>query len=251
VTGSTGIARPTIVICVALLIGGCGGGPDAGNASPNASPTDSPTSDGPSVPPSPIVRPLRDEGGTAILDPGTYILDDFPIDLAFDIPDGDPPGWHVGMSKPEVAIVLWYTPPEITYAFAIWNADNVYVDPCNPAAGRLEPPIGPSVDDFVAALSNLTEFHVTVPVNVTVGAFRGKEIELTALDSGGNCPEIVAFSAGDNNADLAPGERRRLQVLNVDGVRIVMETREPAERDAAAEAELHQILDSVRIEPVS
>lgn len=155
------------------------------------------------------------------------------------------------MSKSKVAIVLWYTPPEITYAFAFWDADNVYVDPCNPAAGKLEPPIGPSVDDFVAALSNLARFRVTVPVNVTVGAFRGKEIELTALDSGGDCPEIVAFSAGEDNADLSPGETRRLQILNVDGVRIVMETLEPAERDAAAQAELHQILDSIRIESVS
>lgn len=202
------------------------------------------------VSPSPIVRPLLDRGGTAILDPGTYVLDDFPVDLAFDVPDGDPPGWHVGKSSADAAIVLWYTPPDITYGFAFWNADNVYVDPCNAAAGELEPPIGPSVDDLVAALSNLPGFQATAPADVIVGAFRGKEIELTALDSGGDCPEVIAFSTGDDNVDLPPGQTLRLHMLDVDGVPIVMKTIEPAQRDAAVEAELHQILDSIRIEPL-
>jgi len=183
------------------------------------------------------------------------VLDQFPVRLAFDIPDGEPPGWHVGMSTAEVAIVLWYTPPDFTYAFAFWNADNVYVDPCNPAAGDLEPAIGPSVDDLAAALTNLTEFEVTAPpVHVTVGDFQGKEIELTALDTG-DCPDVIAFSVGDESWDVPVGGTIRLHILDVDGVRIVMSDRpwipELAERDAAAEAELKQILDSIRIEPAS
>jgi hypothetical protein len=156
--GITRVARPTIAFCVALVVSGCAGGQGAADASPKAIPTASPTRDEPSVPRSSIARPLRDTGGTTILDPGTYVLDYFPVDLAFDIPDGDPPGWHVGTSTADVAIVLWFTKPDITYLFAFWNVDNVYVDPCNAAAGELEPPIGPSVDDLVAALSNLPGF---------------------------------------------------------------------------------------------
>ena len=243
-TGSARAAYPTVAICVALLIGGCGGGQGASGTSPTAT-------SGASIAPSPTVRPLRDQGGTAILDPGTYVLDPFPVNLAFDIPDGDPPGWHVGRSTTDAAIVLWYTPPEITYGFAFWNGDNVYIDPCNAAAGELEPPIGPSVDDFVAAVSDLAEFRATAPMDVTVGAFRGKEIELTVLDSGGDCPEVIAWSAGDDRLDLSPGETRHVQVLDVDGVRIVMLTIEPAQPDAAVEAELQQVLDSIRIEPAS
>lgn len=54
--------------------------------------------------------------------------------------------------------------------------------------------------------------------------------------------------------DVSAGETLRVQVLDVDGVRIVMSrdrwvnTREPLDHDAAAEAELQQILDSVRLE---
>jgi hypothetical protein len=186
-----------------------------------------------------------------ILEPGTYVLDRFPVHLAFDIPDGEPPGWHAGQATENTAIVLWYTPPDITYLFAFWNVDNVYVDPCDAAAGELEPPIGASVDDLVAALSSLAGLQATAPVDVTVGAFRGKEIELTTLDFG-NCPNVTAFSPGDRTdpglVNPLDGETFRVQILDVDGLRIVLYTAEPAERDAAAEAELQQILDSIRIE---
>ena len=245
-TGVTRVAHPTVIIGVALLIGGCVGGQ---GASSTGTPEESQPSAEASVSSSPLARPLRNQTGTAILDPGTYVLDLFPVNIAFDIPDGEPPGWHVGDSHADSAIVLWFTPPEITYEFAFSTADNVYVDPCNAAAGLIEPPIGPSVDDLVAALLDLPRFQVTAPVDVTVGAFRGKEIELTALDSGSDCPEVIIFKAGHDDYDIVPGQTHRLHILDVDGVPIVMRIIEGAERDAAAEAELHQILDSIRIEP--
>jgi len=182
--------------------------------------------------------------------PGTYVLDRFPVHITFDVPDGDPPGWHVGKSEPDAAVLLWYTPPEVTYGLAFWNADNVYVDPCNPAAGQLDPPIGPSVDDLVTALSTLPGLHATAPVDVTVGAFQGKRVDLTtALDSGSDCPEQIAFSAGADRVGVSPGETTTLSILDVDGVRIVVTIHEPAEVDAAVHAELYQIVDSIRLAP--
>ena len=159
------------------------------------------------------------------------------------------------MTTADAAIVIWYTPPEFTYLFAFWNVDNVLVDPCDAAAGKLVPPIGPSVDDLVAALSELGGFQATVPVDVTVVDFRGKEIELTALDLESGCPDVIAFSSGEDTWDVPAGETLRLQILDVEGVRIVM-TDDPwinelATPDPAAEAELQQILDSIRIEPAS
>ena len=250
--------------CLALVlaIGGCGQASGTGGPLTAAAPsaTASPTSDEPSGSPSPIVRPLRnpdiDPGVPEVLEPGTYVLDRFPVDLAFDIPDGSPPGWHAGTASEDFAILMWYTPPEITYVVAFWPVDDVHVDPCDAAAGELEPPVGPSVDALVTALSNLPGFQATDPVDVTVGAFRGKEIVLTALDSGADCPAAIAFSSGDDITDVSAGESLRLQILDVDGVRIVMSparwvnTREPTERNPAAEAELQQILDSIRIEPL-
>ena len=246
------------LLLLPLLLAACaaGRGQDAADASPAAIPAATLTTDEPSVSPSPLVRPLRkpdiDPGVPEILEPGTYVLDRFPVDLAFDIPDGEPPGWHAGQATENTAIVLWYTPPEITYLFAFWNVDNVYIDPCDPAAGELEPPIGPSVDDLLAALSSLPGLQATAPVDVTAGAFRGKEVELTTLDFG-NCPDVTVFSPGDATdpglVNPLDGETFRVQILAVEGVRIVLYTFEPAERDAAVEAELQRILDSIRIEP--
>lgn len=140
--------------------------------------------------------------------------------------------------------------PRITYAFSFWNVDNVYVDPCDASAGELKPPVGPSIDDLVAAFSSLPEFEATAATDVTVGTFRGKQIELTALDPG-SCAEPIAWSAGHDYYGAAAGEALAVQILDIDGVRVVMFTREPAQPDAAVEVELDQILDSIRIEPVS
>ncbi|MEX1069734.1 MAG: hypothetical protein WEE67_04860 [Chloroflexota bacterium] len=231
---------------VAIVVAGCTG--DTGTGDASATPIA--TSDSvPSPSPGARVRPLVDLGGTAIMGPGTYVLEQFPVPILFDIPDGDEPGWHVGKSSPDAAVVLWYTPPEITWGFAFWNVDNVYVDPCDAAAGELQPPIGPTVDDLVSALSNLPAFQATPPVDVTVGAFRGTYIELTALDSGVDCPQALAWSAGDDSTDLEPGDSRLVNVVDVDGVRIVIVTIEPEKPDPAVQAELQQILDSIRLNP--
>lgn len=240
-------------LIVVIAIAGCGQARGPAQPSIATEPTAiaSRTIDEPTGSPSAVVTALRDTGATGILDPGTYVLDQFPVDIAFDVPDGDPPGWHVGYSRADTATVIWYTPPEVTYAFAFWTADNFYRDPCDATAGELEPPIGPSVDDLVAALSNQRGFRATVPVDVTVGAFRGREIELTALDLGDDCPRVIPWTGGGGTADLSPGETLRVQILDVNGVRLVTHARRPALRDAAVEAELQGILDSIRIEPPS
>ena len=249
--------------CLALVLaiaacgqaGGTGKSPIAGAQSAPASPL----GDERSGSPSPIVRPLRnpdvDPGVPEVLEPGTYVLDRFPVHLAFDIPDGDPPGWHAGSASETFAILMWHTPPEITYVVAFWPVDNVPLDPCHAAAGGLDPPVGPSVDALVTALSELPGFEATAPIEVAVGPFRGTEIALTAVESGRDCSNLIAFISGDELTDIGAGETLRVQILDVDGERIVMSrarwvnSREPLERDPAAESELQQILDSMRIEP--
>ena len=252
---SSAVTYVIVGLAFALLTAGCG--LEGGDASPRATTGPSPTAVEPSASFATGVRPLRnpdiDPGVPEILEPGTYVLDRFPVELVFDVPDGPPPGWHAGKAAPDVAVLLWYTPPEITYGFALWPVENVYADPCDPAAGEAEPPIGPSVDDLVAALSTLPAFDVSPPVDVAVGAFRGREIELTAVGPAEDCPDAIPWRGAEGTGGLGPGETARLQILDVDGVRIVVRVVEPDQRDAdaAVEAELDGILDSLRLEPRS
>jgi hypothetical protein len=237
------------VVCLAILVSGCaaartGDSSSTMNSSASLSPTASPSSS-----PAAKIRPLRDGGSEGVLAPGTYLLDTLPVDLMLDIPAGDSPGWHVGKATPGAVILLWFTPPEITYGLAIWKVDNVPADPCNAAGGELDPPVGPSVDDFVSALSDLPGFRATAPVDVAVGAFEGKEIALTALHSGDDCPQPIAWSVGNDMADFTPGDEIPLWILDVDGVRLVVFPIEPEEPDHDVRAELQQILDSIRTDP--
>jgi hypothetical protein len=190
--------------------------------------------------------PVLDQGRYHTLSPGTYVLDPFPVELTFDIPEGGGPGWHVGLSTANNVNLLWYTPPDLSVALFFWSVDNVFVDPCDAGAGELDPPLGPSVDDLVSALTNLPGFDATSPVDVTVGDFQGKELELTVLDSGSDCPEVLMWRAGDVLAGDSPGGHARLLILDVAGSRVVIAPiiEEPV---AAAETQLRQILDSLRV----
>lgn len=242
------LARKGAVVCASLLLSACAAGPGVGEGSSTPSST-------PSVSPSPspaaCLRPLLDLGATPVLSPCAYVLEQFPVHITFDIPEGDPPGWHVGKSDPDAAVVLWYTPPEITYLFGFWNVDNVYADPCDAAAGELDPPVGPSVDDLVTALSSQPSIAASAPVGVTVGAFQGKQIDLTVLDSGADCPKSLLWSAGTDNVEEPPGFSTRVMVLDMDGVRVLVNAMQADEPDAEILAELQRILDSIRIGPPS
>lgn len=99
------------------------------------------------------------------------------------------------------------TPPAIRYGFGLRTAESVYIDPCNLTAGELDPPIGPSVDDPISALSILHEFQVSAPMDVAVGAFRGKEIELTRSVRRGVCPGAIPWRGGEDTIDLDRAKR--------------------------------------------
>ena len=57
---------------------------------------------------------------------------------------------------------------------------NIYADGCQWVL--LDPPVGPTVDDLVAAWANLPDFAATAAVDVTVDGYAGKQIEFTVPD---------------------------------------------------------------------
>ena len=57
---------------------------------------------------------------------------------------------------------------------------NIYADACQWVL--LDPPVGPTVDDLVAAWANLPDFATTAAVDVTVDGYAGKQFEFTVPD---------------------------------------------------------------------
>lgn len=218
---------------------------------------------GPQTTPSPTSTPLSFPNGGPNLSPGAYAIDDpFPVRISFDVPEG----WFSWISNADVAGLLVDNGEDSGSGWGVtfWIVDNVYADPCDPDS-ELEPPLGPSVDDLATALTNLPGYDATTPTDVTVSGFPGVEFELTAPEYGEECPTHRTWSAAafSEPRTMLPGETNRLQILDVDGVRLVIVIVEyaytteieqaagipyDANAHVADQPELLQILDSVRIE---
>ena len=219
---------------------------------------------GPQATPSPTPIPQSFPNGGPNLSPGTYAVDDpFPVRITFDVPEG----WFSWVSNADVAGLLvdnGVGDGGSGWGITFWIVDNVYADPCEPTSA-LDPALGPSVDDLATALTNLPGYDATTPTVVTVSGFPGVELELTAPEYGEECPAHRTWSAATFSEPrvMFPGETNRLQVLDVDGVRLVIVIVEYAhtteleeslgipfdpEAHLADRVGLRQILDSIRID---
>ena len=212
---------------------------------------------------SPTPTPQTFPEGGPNLSPGSYVIDEpFPARITFEVPDG----WFSWISNADAAGVIadnGIGDGGSGYGMTFWIVDNVYSDPCDPAT-QLDPRLGPSVDDLVAALGSLPGYQATDPVEVTVSGFSGAQFELTAPEYGEECATHHTWTARSSEPrSMLPGETNVLRILDVDGVRLVIVSVEyahttefeqaqgiPYEADAhlADQAELRQIIDSIRIE---
>jgi hypothetical protein len=128
------------------------------------------------------------------------------------------------------------------------------------------PPVGPSVDDLAAALAHLAPFRVTSPPeDVTIHGYRGTYMELTVPDMpvahegfteclDDNLKSWSSPNLGPPGDDAfygytGPGYREEFWILDVEGTRVMIEAGRSPGSPPEALAELHAILDSIRIEP--
>jgi hypothetical protein len=223
----------TAAVVVALVLGiRLLSGPSVGD-NPEATPTPRPSA-------SPISRP----GATWPLDPGRYSLPSFPLGITFEVPAG----WH-SCSDSLVEQSVCYTPTDFVFdtrvSFLI--VQNVVADPCSPGEEPLEPRVGPSVDDLVAAISSLEGFEASAPVDLTLDGYHGKRFTLTTPQNPG-C-DLKTWATEDRTNGVSPGEVNLLHVLDVNGTRIVITGAYYPEEPTAAQrrAALEQIIASVQI----
>jgi hypothetical protein len=226
----------TLITGVAVLVAACGSDVTTTTSPPEAAETAST----PGAAASASALPAEGE-----LTGGRYSLSDFPAAITFEIPDSDPP-WFACSPSPveQAACHEWSTGTFVAVTFQI--VENVAAG-CSDqeTAELLDPPVGPSVDDLVTAISGLEGYEATEPVDITVDGFEGKEFTLTAVRHG--CG--ATWSTGDRVTGMGAGEINLLRAVDFDGVRVLIagahDARTPDETLAAMEA----LMDSVEIQP--
>lgn len=232
---------------------------DAAPLRPAGQPDATETTDEPSFTVAP--KDVTVLGAFARLDPGTYYID----------PDKDPStrlrvvytiattGWEswAGAFKShgnEHAVV------------SIATVTNVVGHGCRDHSPA-DPPVGPTVDDLAAALTDLAPFRVTSPAtDVTLAGYRGKHLELTVPDlpvegSGEGDPQftgcedgnlaswVAAVNDGAYYGHTLPGYTEEFWILDVEGSRVVIVGGTTPEAPAEDIAEMRAIIDSIQIEP--
>lgn len=233
------IAMVAVVSVAALNIFGSGTDP---GSKPTPSPSPSPT-------PASFVMPEH----SIILQPGTYVAGDpFPVQITVDVPASR--AWRGNIGGP---YAVWLERIDGLGIVAFTIFDKVYADPCDYSQGLLDPLPGPTVDELASALARIPNLEVTPPTDVTFAGFMGKQLTLTSPDSFAGCTlaegqfyRVWELPLGATN-DLLPGQRQRVWILDVNGNRVVIWTREGPDDTALETTELQAILDSVRIDLIS
>jgi hypothetical protein len=179
------------------------------------------------------------------LDAGTYSLGtSFPVRLTFEVPAG----WVSCSAGPvDQAVCKPSTDTEPGSGVGFLIVDNVVADPCGPSNELVDPPVGPSVDDLVAAISSLEGFEATAPMDINVDGFDGKQFTLTS-PADATC-ELKTWATESRTNGVGPDEVNLLRILNVDGVRVVISGGYQTGTSEEQLAAIQQVIASVHIEP--
>ena len=132
----------------------------------------------------------------------------------------------------------------VTFTRGSW----LYSDPCTPNDElNADIPVGPSVDDFVTALVDHPLLDVSTPADVALDGYSGKYLDLQVPDDISECFRYRPIE--QHIYAQGPGHRWHLWVLDVGGVRVLVEGNDYAGTSAARLAEEQAIIDSIEITP--
>lgn len=240
------------VVAVAVvginLLPETGTGPGAVPPAPSPSPSTSPSQEPTASPETHEVTPFGPDGfgmcPPAGIDP-TCVEDprDDSITFTFEPPaswerfvewGGNP--WIDENQPPDGAAVFFY------------RGNWLYGDPCRPDDEE-DPDIsvGPTVDDLVTALVDHPSLDVTAPVDVTLAGYAGKYLDLLVPD---DISECVRYQPMEGHIYAqGPGHRWHMWILDVNGVRVLVEANDYAGTSAERLAEVQAIIDSLEITP--
>jgi hypothetical protein len=169
--------------------------------------------------------------------------DDDSIQITYTVPEGWAFGYGAAVTKPSAGTVA---PSGMSLHFL--RGGWLFSDPCLKVDTLPDIPVGPSADDFAGALAAHPLLDTTTPVDVTLGGFSGKYVDLQVPSEISDCAESYypwtpAFYA------QGPNHRWHVWSLDVDGVRVVIQSGDFAATLPQDLAEMHAIIESIQIEP--
>jgi hypothetical protein len=148
-------------------------------ASPSPSATAAPTASGPTS--------LMDSPEAGDLPAGAYYLDlpAYPARIDFEVPAGWWHFWPGATRQDSDAHAILVNSLDTgaangsAWGLAFTVVGDVWVDPCDPAAGSVGAAATRSADALADAFSSSEAFPVTSVEDVTVGGYAGKRVEIT------------------------------------------------------------------------
>ena len=252
----------SLALVIMLTLGACTSGSGAAEAPASSAPTSSvaDTTAPSETEPGPAVQNIMELEGFAPLEPGTYFID----------PDGDPSTpLRVVYEVPIEGWSMWIGAVKFAedghVGLSISTVTNLVRHGCRDHSWA-DPPVGPSVNDLAAALADLAPFRVmSPPKDETIYGYSGKHLELTVPDLpvkgegddrrfagcvDGTLESWVAFILGDAFYGYSePGHTEDFWILDIEGIRLMIEANWSPDSPRKDLAEMSAILDSIRIEP--
>ena len=122
-------------------------------------------------------------------------------------------------------------------------------DPCTKAEHAIpaDVEVGPSVDDFANAIADHPLLDATDPVDVTLAGYTGKYVDLQVPADLSKCEAYRPWDPGI--FAQGPSHQWHLWILDVDGLRLVIQSTDYPGTSAKHRAELQAIVESITIQP--
>ncbi|HJQ95090.1 MAG TPA: hypothetical protein VJ935_05195 [Acidimicrobiia bacterium] len=185
--------------------------------------------------------------GRTVLRPWGYEPAGREIELSLVLPDS----WEIS----EGVIAKGDAEDGTHMRFGSGFVGDVFADRCQWTGTALDPALGPTVEDLVTAFSTIWGSDATTAVDETVDGFEGKYMVLTVPTDADftECDgqHFVGWSeAGHSEPSRwyqGPGQILKHWILDVDGVRLVIEASHFPQQSSEGLAELEGIIDSIEI----
>jgi len=142
----------------------------------------------------------------------------------------------------------------------LWSVTNVYADPCHWDGGLMDPAVGPSAEDLAAALADQALTDTSEPTDATLGGLPAMYVRLEVpADVDVTTCNVVReaefrFWNGPGasvwwlGARDAPGLIGEVWILEIDGLRAVVQAAYFSDAGQAEIDEIHRTIESIRFD---